>query len=91
MGIADFHRHLGADAAYDDVGILAGHLHLLLRLEADHGLVKQYMVDDGAQRVLGILMCRGILDRFGDRDPEAAGRVRVVGQDPASGIGELRG
>ena len=78
-----------ADAPDHDVGILTGHLHLLLGLEADHGLVKEYVVDDGAQRVLGIVMRRGVLHRFGDRDPEAARRVWVGGQDPSSGVGEL--
>ena len=65
-----------ADAADDDVGRLARHLHLGDRLLADHGLVQQHVVEHAAERVVGVGILRGDLDRLGDRDAERAGRVR---------------
>ena len=35
-----------ADAADHDVRVLTRHLHLLLRFEADHGLMEKHVVDD---------------------------------------------
>ena len=75
-----------AGAADHDVRLLAGHRHLLDRLLPDHRLVQQDVVQDAAQRVLRVLVGGGHLDRLADRDPQAAGRVRVIGQDLASGV-----
>ena len=51
-----------ADAADHDVGLLAGHLHLGDRLLPDHGLVKQHVVQDRTERVVGVLTRRRDLD-----------------------------
>ena len=67
-----------ADAPDHHIRVRAGHLHLLLGFEADHCLVQENVVDDRTERVLGIVVGGGVLDGFGDRDPEAAWRVRVV-------------
>ena len=64
-----------------------GHRELLLRLLADHRLVHQHVVQDGAQRVAGVLAGRGVLDRLGDGDPQAARRVGVGLADLPAGVG----
>ena len=53
-----------SDAGDDHVRILPRHLHLLFGLQADDRLVEQDVVDDRAQRVLGVVMRGRILDRF---------------------------
>ena len=60
----------------EDVGLLAGHLHLEERLLADHGLVQEDVVEHRAERVLRVVARRRVLDRLADRDPE---RARVGG------------
>ena len=70
-----------SDAADDDVGGVVGQLHLLARLEADHRLVQQHVVEDAAEGVLGVLPLGGVLDGLGDGDPQRPRRVRVPGQD----------
>ena len=77
-----------ADAAHDDVGVLAGELELGDRLLADHGLVQADVVEHRAERVVGVLGAGGNLDRLRDRDPEAARRVLGL---RAPGLGQLRG
>ena len=69
-----------AGAADDDVRRLAGHRHLLDRLLADDGLVEEHVVEDGAERVLGVVAGRRVLDRLADRHPERAGAVGGLGQ-----------
>ncbi len=54
------------ETANDDVGIFACHLHLLLSLKADDGLVKTYVVEHGAQRIFTIRCCGGQLNSLGD-------------------------
>ena len=73
-----------AGAADDHVGILACHLHLLERLVPDHRLVQQDVVEHRAQRVLGVVAGRGVLDRLRDRHAQGAGRVRGRGEHRAS-------
>jgi hypothetical protein len=67
-------------AADEDVGVRLGEVHLRDRLLADHGLMEEDVVEHRAERVLRVVALRGLLDRLGDRDPEAAGRVRVLGE-----------
>jgi hypothetical protein len=51
-----------ADAADDDVGLLAGQLHLGDRLLADDRLVQQDVVEHRPERVVGVRILRGDLD-----------------------------
>ena len=74
-------------AADDDVRPVAGHLHLLDRLDADHRLVDQHVVEHAAERIVGVGVLGGDLDRLGDGDAEAARRVRVLREDGAAGVG----
>ena len=64
-----------AHAADDHVGRVAGELHLGDALLADHGLVQEHVVEHGAQRVVGVLVLGGDLDRLGDRDAQRARRA----------------
>ena len=67
-----------AGAADHDVGISVGHLHLLDRLEADDGLVHEHVVEHAAERIFGVGVLGRDLDRFGNRDAEAARRIRML-------------
>ena len=81
-----------AEAADHHVGFVARHLHLHERLLADDGLVQQHVVQYAAQavaRVVGVLY--GCLDRLGDRQPEVARAVGIVGQSAASRVGQRAG
>ncbi len=80
-----------ADASHQDVRILPQQLELPLRLQADDGLMHQDVVQDAAQRILGVPARGGVLDRFADRDAEAARRGRILGQDGAAGLGVRAG
>ena len=75
-----------ADAADDDVGERAGHFHLRERLLPDDRLVQQDMVENAAERVRRVVAARGILHRLGDRDAEAAGRVRILLENRAAAL-----
>ena len=79
-----------AGAPDDDVGRLAGHAHLLDRLLPDDRLVEQDVVEHGAERVLGVVTSRRILDRLADRHPERTGAVRRLGEDRAPVVGRER-
>ena len=79
-----------ADAADDDVRVRAGELHLRDRLLADHGLVQQHVAEHAAERVRRVVAPGRVLDRLRDRDPEAAGRVGMLGEDRAAGVRLLR-
>jgi hypothetical protein len=48
----------------------ARELELRDRLLPDHRLVQQDVVQDGAERVIGVLVGRGDLHRLGDRDAQ---------------------
>ena len=76
-----------ARAADHDVRIGVGRFHLLDRLEADHGLMHQHVVEHGAQRVFGVGVLGRDFDRFRNRDAEAAGRIGMLFEDRAPGIG----
>ena len=80
-----------ADAADHHVGEVADQLHLLLRLQADDGLVQHHVVQHAAERVLGVLAGDGRLDRLADGDAQAAGAVGIGGQDLPAGVGLLDG
>ena len=74
-----------AEGGDHDVGqALAGLLELHERLLADDGLVHQDVVEHAAQAVLGVLVADRPLDRLGDRNPEAAGAVRIGREDAAT-------
>src|SRR5204862_422830 len=70
-----------ADAAHEDVRLRVRLLELLSHLEADDGLVHEDVVEHAAERVLRVVARRRVLDRLADRDPEAAGRVRIRLED----------
>ena len=59
-----------AHAADDEVGLLTRHLHLLLRLEPDHRLMEQHVVQDAAERIVRVVVRGRHLDGLADRDPE---------------------
>ena len=80
-----------AGAADDDVRIVARHLQLGHGFLAHDGLVHQDVVEHRAERVFRVVMGRRDLDRFGNRDAEAARVVLVLRQDGAAGIGFGRG
>ncbi len=80
-----------ADAADDDVRVGPGHVELALRLDPDHGLVQEHVVEDGAERVLrGGLVRHRVLDRLADREAERA-RARRVLREPLRGRCSCRG
>ena len=56
----------------------AGQHELLLGLEADHGLVQQDVVEDGAERVVRVRPGGRVAHRVADRRAERSGVVRVV-------------
>ena len=66
-----------ADAPDHDIGERARELHLGQRLLADDGLVQEDVVEHASERVGRVLPPRSVLDRFGDRDAQAPGRVGV--------------
>jgi len=78
-----------ADAGDEAVGPLADLLELLLRLEPDDSLVQQDVVEDAAQRVVGVFVRGGDLDGLADRHAEASRAVGVLGQDHAAGMGRV--
>ena len=55
-----------AEASDDHVGILAGHLHLLLGLQADDGLVQAHVVEHGAKHIFTMRCGGGQLYGFRD-------------------------
>ena len=59
-----------AYAPDDHIRVLPGHLHLLLGLQADHGLVHQDVVEHRAQRVVRVFVRGGDLEGLADRDAE---------------------
>ncbi len=73
-GAADHHVRIGVRL-----------LHLLDRLDADHRLVQQHVVEHGAERVFRVGVLGRDLDRLGNGDAEAARRIRVLGEDGAAG------
>jgi hypothetical protein len=48
--------------------------------------VQEHVVEDAPERVRRIVPPGRVLDRFGDRDAEASGRLRLLGEDRASGL-----
>ena len=74
-------------AADDNIRIGAHQRQLLFCLDADNRLVETDMVEHAAERIAGILMGGGILDRFADGDTEGAVAVRELCQDSTTGIG----
>mmetsp|Transcript_44366 Transcript_44366/g.80393 ORF Transcript_44366/g.80393 Transcript_44366/m.80393 type:complete len:314 (-) Transcript_44366:604-1545(-) len=65
-------------AADDDVGIVAGHLHLVDGLQSCDCLVHQDVVQHAAQRVLVLGHGRGSLDRLGDGNAQGAGAAGIL-------------
>ncbi len=53
-----------AGTADHDVGPEAGHLHLLDRLDADHRLVDQHVIEHAAERIIGVGILGGDFHRF---------------------------
>ena len=51
-------------AAYHHVGIFADAGKLFLRLQPDHGLVEEHVVQHAAQRITRVLRCDRILHRL---------------------------
>ncbi len=76
-----------AEAAYDDVGVFARHLHLLLSLKTYYRLVQSYVVEHRAQGVFAVWSCCGKLYRLADSCSERTGMQRVAGEDVLAGAG----
>ena len=76
-----------AGAAQDDVGLVAGHRHLLDGLLADDGLVEEDVIQYAAQGVFGIGILGGHFDGFGDGDSKRPVGVGMLGQNGAAGVG----
>ena len=76
-----------AHAADHDVGLLAGHLHLLLCFLPNDRLVQQHVVEDRSERVVRVLVRGGDLDRLADRDPKGPRRVGMLVQDSLANAG----
>ena len=70
-----------AAACDDHVGIVADFRELLFRLESDHRLMQQHVIEHRAERVVGVGAGRGFLDRLGNRDAQRAGRIGMLLQD----------
>ena len=73
------------------VGILPGHLHLLLSFQSDDGLMEGDMVQHRAQRVFTSRCGGGQLDGLRDRCTQGAGMVGVSRDDVLSGACRHRG
>ena len=57
-----------------------------LRLAADDRLGHEHMVQHTPQRVLRVVVRRGVLHRFADRDPQASRTIRVLLEKSPPGI-----
>ena len=79
-----------AGAPDQQVGGLADLGELQQRLLADDRLVHQHVVEHAAERVVDRRVLRRDLDGLADRDAERPGGVRVLGQDRAPGLGQVR-
>ena len=75
-----------ANAADHHVRLVTGQFHLRDRLDADHGLVQQHVVEHRAQRVVGVLVLGRDLDGLGDGDAQRARGVLLL---RAAGLREL--
>ena len=73
------------------IRLLARHFHLPDRFLPDHRLVQANVVQHAAQRILGVRMRHRILNRFADGDAQAAGAMRVFGQQFAPELGLIAG
>ena len=80
-----------SEASDDDIGILAGHLHLLLGLKADDGLVQPHVVEHGAEGILTVGRGGGQLYGLGDGGAERSAVGGVLGEDVLAGAGGHRG
>ena len=75
-----------AGAADKDVGLIAGEGHLLHGLQAQHGLVKEHVVEHRAEGVLGVVALRGDFDGFRDGDAERSGMIGIAREDGSAGL-----
>ena len=73
------------EASNDLVGIFACHLHLLLSLQADDGLMERHVVEHGAERIFAAGGRRSELDGLRDSCAERAGMVWIARNDILSG------
>ncbi len=80
-----------AGTADEHVRLISGHSHLLHRLQPNHGLVHQHVIQDAAQGVVRVLVLGRDFDRLGDGDAERTGRVGILGQNGAAGFRFLAG
>src|SRR5215207_7064456 len=78
------------DAAHDHIRVLAGQLHLLERFLPDDGLVQQHVIQDAPQRVLGVVVLDRVLDRLAYGYTERSRRVRMLLEDVAACLREIR-
>ena len=74
-----------AETGDDDIRILSGQFHLLLGLQADHGLVQADVVQHRSQCILAVGRGDGQLDGLGDGAAQRALVVRVDGQQVFAG------
>ncbi len=73
--------------AYHDIGIFAGHLHLLFSLKTDDSLMQRHMIENRAERILTVRRSHGKLHGFGYSRTERTLIVRVLRNNLSSGLG----
>ena len=80
-----------AEAGDDHIGIFTSHLHLLLCLQSDDGLVESYVVEYRTQRIFTIRCCRCQFYSLRDSCTQRTWVHRVFGDDVLTGTGGHRG
>src|SRR5215213_1101905 len=80
-----------ADAADDHVGIFARQFHLLQCFLSDHRLVQEHVVQNAPERVFGVVVLDCVLDRFAYGYTQRSWRVRMLLEDVAACLREVRG
>ena len=79
-----------AEAGDDDIRILARQRHLLLRLQADDGLVQTDVIQHGTERVLAVRRRNGQFDGLRNRTAQGTLVVGIHRQDILAGTGGHR-
>ena len=80
-----------AAAADNDIGVFVDHFQLFLGFLANDRLMHADVIQDAAQRVVGVVPLGRFFYRLGDGYAQAAGRVRVPCQHLASTFGHVAG
>jgi hypothetical protein len=79
-----------ADASDQHIRFDSDSVKLRLRFLSDNRLVQQNRVEHAAERVTGVVVVDGVLDRFADGDAERTERVGVLRQNFCARLGFIR-